>query len=153
MAAMTFQEYVTEAAERAGSDAALGKICGFADGSRIGRIRRDATAPRFSELVCVRLARYTNDDPLWVLALAGYEELAGLLRGAVPHEVEQTRQELLHLQSIINLALQATGGQDNGKTHEGDQTTSRRMGSPVDGKRRDAAHKAVPHRNAAKRAD
>jgi hypothetical protein len=141
MQVKTFAEYVTAAAARAGSDAALGRICGLADGSRIGGARR-GDGPRLSELACVKMARFTQDDPLWVLDLAGYGELADLLRGVatVMPQVAQIHKELRTLRQFITLALEATGGQVNGETEaEGDPGTSGRMGSALEGKRRQAA--------------
>lgn len=127
----TFAQYVEQAAKQAGSDAALGKIAGFADGSRIGAARR-AEGPRLSELACIKLARFTGDDVCWVLTLAGHDEMAELLRGNVqPPQNDQIKAGLRQLQGLIRLALDSTGEDANGKT-EGDQKTSRRVRSKVD---------------------
>lgn len=113
---MTFLDYINGATRQAGSAAALGRVLGFSDGSRLGQVGHGA---RLSELSCVKLARFMGDDPCYVLELAGHVEMADLLRGNVaPPQIDETRRSLLHLRSILELAIQATGAV-NGKTTEG----------------------------------
>lgn len=122
----TFAEYLTKAADLAGSDAALGKIVGFTDGSRIGIARKGG--PRLSELPCLKLARFTGDDPCWVLRLAGHTEMADLMQGhVVPPQMDTIKSGLRQLQTVINLALQTTGEDTNGKSTEGHPKASRRV--------------------------
>lgn len=121
----TFAEYVTKASALAGSDATLGRVAGLTDGSRVGNARRGGL--RLSELACLKLARFTGDDPCWVLRLAGYGEMADLLQGHVaPPQMDAIKLGLRQLQSVINLALQTTGEDTNGKTHR-DPKASRRV--------------------------
>lgn len=99
--------YIQDVIFQAGSDAAVGQYLGFGDGSRVGLWRRGRGRP--SELACVKLARWTGDDPLHVLRLAGYTELAGLLAGlVVPMPVQQhpLRKQMEALRALIDLTLE-----------------------------------------------
>ena len=136
----TFAAYVNAAAEAAGSDVALGLAIGYTDGARVGMAKRGQGA-RFSELAVIRLARHQGDDPLTVLRLAGYQEMADLLDGYVmPPRMAKARQGLIQLKQLIDLAVAQVGiGEEtNGKeeTADGHQETPRRMGSQLDRKRR-----------------
>jgi hypothetical protein len=100
--------YLSAASKRAGGDQALGHTLGLADGSRIGKARRDGSP--LSELVCVRLARFMEDDPLRVLRLAGHEEMSSLLSGAVMPkianpQVSQLARALETVKELTDLAL------------------------------------------------
>jgi hypothetical protein len=79
--AKTFKDYVNKIYDQVGTDRDIGKLLGFPDGSRVGRWRTGDGRP--DELNCIKLARWTGDDPLAVLRLAGYTEMADLLEGRV----------------------------------------------------------------------
>lgn len=110
MLPLTIREYINQIIDETGSDLSVGKFLGLADGSRVGAWRKGLGRP--SELMCVKLARWRGDDPLSVLRLAGYHELAGLLSGIVPevaganmHAIELLVSQLTSLRSLIDLAI------------------------------------------------
>jgi hypothetical protein len=107
------RSYVAWVIERAGSDVSVGKFLGLADGSRVGLWRKGKGRP--SELMCIKIARWQGDDPLRVLRLAGYDEMADLLKGIAPevagsnvHQVQLLQSQLNTLKSMIDMALQQT---------------------------------------------
>ena len=75
----TIKEYIQRIHDQVGTDKDIGAFLGFADGSRVGLWRKGGGRP--DELNCIKLARWTGDDPLAVLRLAGYTEMADLLQG------------------------------------------------------------------------
>jgi hypothetical protein len=77
----TFREYIQRIHDSVGTDKDIGVFLGFPDGSRVGTWRKGQGRP--DELNCIKLARWTGDDPLMVLRLAGYVEMADLLQGLV----------------------------------------------------------------------
>jgi hypothetical protein len=120
----TLREYISTVINVAGSDLAVGVYLGLADGSRVGAWRKGRGRP--SELMCVNLARWQGDDPLAVLRLAGYVEMADLLSGHVPdqtgsntHSVTLLQHQLQSLRSMIDMALTQTGsmGATSEKAH------------------------------------
>jgi hypothetical protein len=120
------QDYINRILDISGSDLAVGKFLGLADGSRVGMWRKGSGRP--SELMCIKLARWHNHDPLEVLKLAGYEEMAELLSGAVPearasniHSVKLLQNQLTTLKTMIELALTQidTMGVDSDKNETG----------------------------------
>jgi hypothetical protein len=107
----TLREYIARVIDTAGSDLAVGKFLGLADGSRVGAWRKGQGRP--SELMCVKLARWQNHDPMDVLRIAGYEEMADLLEGAVPQvtgsnirSVQHVQSQLSSLRKLIDVALE-----------------------------------------------
>lgn len=102
----TFRAYVQSVVDKVGSDLAVGKFLGFADGSRVGQWKKGAD--RASELACIKLARWMGDDPLFVLRLAGYEEMASLLDGSVNYEtadIANAHNQLVELKRLIDNAV------------------------------------------------
>lgn len=111
--ATNIREYINRVIDTAGSDLAVGKFLGLADGSRVGAWRKGQGRP--SELMCIKLARWQGDDPLAILRLAGYDEMAGLLDGHVPdvrgsnvHSVRLLQSQLGTLRTMIDMALAQT---------------------------------------------
>ena len=105
--ATTFVDYINAVSKQAGSDYAVGKYLGYSDGSRVGAWRKGGNN-RPDELACVKLARWTGDDPLRILRLAQYDELADLLEGRVavmPASIEAMRPTLVALEQMIAAAL------------------------------------------------
>ena len=106
--ARTWREYVQELVDRTGSDLAVAKYLGFGDGSRVGLWRKGDG--RGSELACVKLARWTDDDPIVVLRIAGYTEMADLLEGhvapAMP-EYSMVRPQLEALRDMLDVVMKA----------------------------------------------
>ena len=107
------KSYITWTIHSAGSDVAVGKYLGLADGSRVGMWRRGLGRP--SELMCIKLARWQGDDPLEVLRLGGYTEMADLLDGKLPehtasnvHQVQLLQNQLNTLKTMIDMALAQT---------------------------------------------
>ena len=118
----SFREFVGRVIDTAGSDLSVGKYLGLADGSRVGAWRKGQGRP--SELMCIKLARWQGHDPLAVLRLAGYTEMADLLKGHVPeasgsnvHSIKLLQTQLATLRSMIDLALVQTNtmGVNDGK--------------------------------------
>lgn len=102
----TFQEYIKSVVDQAGSDYAVGKHLGYGDGSRVGIWKRNQGRP--DELACIKLARWMGDDPVLVLRLAGYNEMADLLDGRVivtAPSIDALRPTLRALDEMIQAAL------------------------------------------------
>ena len=84
----------------------MGRHLGFADGSRVGLRRKGDGRP--DELNCIKLARWVGDDPLMVLRLANYGEMAELLKGTVgpaPGQFAVLRPHLIGLSEMIASTL------------------------------------------------
>ena len=75
----TFKEYIQRVYDHAGTDKDIGKFLGFTDGSRVGLWRKGEGRP--DELNVMKLARWMGDDIVEVLRLAGYTEMADLIKG------------------------------------------------------------------------
>lgn len=96
--------YMRRVVDLAGSDLAVGKILGLADGSRPGMWRAGKGRP--SELACMKLAQYTGDSIIKILRLAGYTEMADLLAKTpeTPGAAEQKTDEMIEaLYSVLTL--------------------------------------------------
>jgi hypothetical protein len=102
----TFKEYIQHVIDTVGTDIAVARFLRFTDGSRVGTWRQGKGRP--DELNCIKLARWVGDDPLAVLRLAGYDEMAGLLKGSVgpaPVEFAVLRPQLIGLSESIAAVL------------------------------------------------
>lgn len=100
--AKDFRSYIQEVVDKVGTDSAVGKYLGFSDGSRVGLWRRGEGRP--DELNVLKLARWMGDDPIWALKIAGYDEMAQLLKGTTgpaPIEFSILRPHLVSLQETI----------------------------------------------------
>jgi len=109
----SLRAYVGVVVQQAGSDYAVGKHLGYGDGSRVGIWKRGQGRP--DELACIKLARWMGDDPLHVLRLAGYVEMADLLAGRIvtlPASIDAIRPRLKALHAQVGAVLGATA--DNG---------------------------------------
>ena len=83
----TYQDYIKHVVDQVGSDITVAKRLGFADGSRVGLWQRGTGRP--DELNVVKIARSRGDDPIAMLHLAGYTEIADPLKGTIgPTPVE-----------------------------------------------------------------
>lgn len=116
------RQYIARVIDTVGSDVSVGRFLGLSDGSRVGTWRKGLGRP--SELMCIKLARWQGDDPIDVLRLAGYSEMADLLQGHVPeasgantHSVKLLQAQLAALKSMIEMAMTHTsqmGGEQHG---------------------------------------
>jgi hypothetical protein len=100
-----FRDYLAWIVLQVGTDRAIAKHLGLADGSPMSKWRAGEGRP--SELVCVKLARWTNHDPLMVLRSAGYDEMADLLEGVVAPPTlqgELTHRQLDILREMVEAA-------------------------------------------------
>lgn len=98
----SFKEYIQRVVDKVGSDIAVARFLEFGDGSRIGLWRKGDGRP--DELNCIKLARWMGDDPLEVLRLAGYEEMAKLLKGTIgppPVQFAVLRPHLISLSEAL----------------------------------------------------
>lgn len=118
----SLKQYIGSVIDTAGSDLSVGKYLGLADGSRVGAWRKGRGRP--SELMCIKLARWQGDDPLRVLRLAGYTEMADLLEGSVPattaantHSVQLLQNQLTSLKTMVEMALAQTSVMGVGEAH------------------------------------
>lgn len=109
----SLHNYVSWVIYKAGSAISVGRYLGLADGSRVGQWLAGKGRP--SELMCIKLARWWGDDPLRVLRLAGYNEMADMLAGAVPqathqniHQIELLKGQLRSLQTMIEMAIHSS---------------------------------------------
>ena len=75
----TFRDYIQRVYDQVGTDKQIGVFLGFTDGSRVGLWRKGEGRP--DELNVIKLARWMGDDPIEVLRLAGYAEMADLIKG------------------------------------------------------------------------
>lgn len=105
--AKNWKEYAQEIVDRFGSDIAVARFLGYAEGSRVGMWRKGLA--KAEELSVIKLARWNGDDPLQILRLAGYEEMADLLEGNVRHIPTTTTAilpGLVELRDELNALLQ-----------------------------------------------
>lgn len=78
-----------------GSNAAVASYINYSDGSQITKWLKSEKRPDM--LALVKLARRMGDDPLEILRLGGYDDMANLLEGHVPppQEVNERVIEML----------------------------------------------------------
>lgn len=105
--AKNWKEYAQEIVDKFGSDIAVARFLGYAEGYRVGMWRKGLA--KTEELSVIKLARWNGDDPLQILRLAGYEEMADLLAGDVKHIPTTTTAilpGLVELRDELNALLQ-----------------------------------------------
>jgi hypothetical protein len=111
----SFKEYIQGVVDQVGSDVAVARYLGFGDGSRIGLWRKGEGRP--DELNCIKIARWMGDDPLAILRVAGYHEMADLLKGTAgppPVQFSILRPHLASLQGVLSGMLEAMEGIEKG---------------------------------------
>lgn len=103
----TMKEYIQRIHDQTGTDVEIGRFLGFTDGSRVGLWRRGEGRP--DELNCMKLARWMGDDPVDVLRIAGYTEMADVIKGSAgpaPIPFSILRPQLISLMGVLDGILQ-----------------------------------------------
>jgi hypothetical protein len=95
-------DYIKHAIQIAGGNGrSLAKAVGLTTGSRVSHWRAGLGVP--SELMALRLAKFTGDDPIDVLTMAGHGELVKALQDVWPREVPPEAAHLHKLDAAFSL--------------------------------------------------